>query len=159
MLRLVTKPWTLSVSGNSFPFAVAAIAIITISTSCRPSETVTRLPADYARLRGIVTIYAYATAELERPPRSVDELMPILEKASVSDPERTLTSTRDGRPFVIVWGVDVAGSYAGSTAPLAYERQGLDGRRLVVTCAQQVKEVSAVDFAFLDWPEGYKPEG
>ncbi|WP_197525014.1 hypothetical protein [Botrimarina hoheduenensis] len=126
--------------------------------SCRPNETVTRIPADHARLRGIATIYAYAAADLGRPPRSVDELLPIFEKASITDPDQTLTSTRDGQPFVIVWGVDVAGVYAGSAAPLAYERLGVDGRRLAITCGLRIKEVNESEFAVLSWPYGYQPE-
>ena len=139
--------------------AAAVIGLALLLASCRPREAVTQIPADYASLRGIVTVYAYATADLGRPPQSVDELMPVFEKASISDPEKLLSSTRDGSSFIIIWGVDIAGRYAGSEAPLAYERRGVDGERLVVTCGQQVKEVSERGFADLAWPEGYKPDG
>ena len=144
---------------NASPrFACMAVALALTSLSCRSGENVTGIPKDHARLRGIVTIYAYATAGLGRPPRSVEELLPVFEKASIGDPSKTLTSTRDGELFVIIWDVDVAGAYAGSAAPLAYERKGLDGRRLVVTCGQQVKELDQQEFAALAWPDGYEPQ-
>lgn len=139
--------------------ARALVALALFSTSCGPGDAVTRVPADHARLRGLVTVYAYAAAELGRPPLSVDELLPVFEQASITDPSKYLTSTRDGKPYVILWGVDLAGGYAGSDSPLAYEQIGVDGERLVVTCGQQIKEVSERAFAYLAWPEGYKPEG
>lgn len=133
-------------------------ALLSLFLACRPAEVVTRIPVDHASLQGLVTIYVYAAAELGRPPQSVDELQSTFEKASIEDPSQMLTSTRDGQPFVIIWGLDVTGRYAGADAPIAYEREGLDGVRLVVTCGLQVLEVSDAEFADLHWPEGYEPE-
>ena len=141
------------------PRAASIWAVCLISlTSCRPAEVVTRVPVDHAKLKGIVTIYAYATADLGRPPESVDELKPIFEKASIDDPQGAITSSRDNQEFVILWGIDLNGRYAGSETPLAHERLGQDGARLVVTCAQRVSEISDTEFASLPWPEGYDPE-
>ena len=58
---------------------------------------------------------------------------------------------------MIIWGVDLAGRYAGSDAPLAYEQQGRDGVRLLITCAEQIQELNDGDFADLVWPDGYQP--
>lgn len=134
-----------------------ASAVTLLSSACRPAEVVTRIPIDEARLKGIVTIYAYAAADRGRPPRSVEDLLPIFRQASIDDPDGALTSSRDGQPFVIVWGLDLAGRHAGTSTPLAYEREGRDGTRLLVTCGQQLRELSEEEFAAIDWPDGHVP--
>ena len=135
-----------------------ATVFIPLLLACRPAEVITRIPPDEASLKGLATIYVYAAADLGRPPRSIEELQPIFKKASIEDPTSMLSSTRDGQPYVIIWGLDLAGRYNGTDVPFAYEREGLDGVRLVINCSHQIEEVSEEDFAKLNWPEGHKPE-
>ncbi len=137
--------------------SILAIVILSLS-SCAPKTVVTRIPADYARLKATVTAYSYACRELNRPPISVEELWPILESAKVDDPVSYLTSTRDGQPYVIIWGLDLGGRHLGSNAPLAYEELGKEGKRLLVTCNQEVKELSEAEFTEIEWPSGHEPK-
>ena len=134
---------------------ILAVALLSTS-SCNPSQVSTRIPEDHARLESIVTVYAYACRDLGRPPESVDDLTPIFKKANVADPQAYLTSTRDGQPYVIVWGIDLESRDLNSAIPLAYEQVGKDGKRLVVTCNQQVQEFSETEFAQIAWPDGHE---
>ncbi len=134
-----------------------SVAIISLSIACRPNQVVTRIPTDHASLQGLATIYIYAAAELGRPPQSLDDLQPIFAKASIQDPTKMLVSTRDKQPFEIIWDVDVAGRYAGSDVPIAYERTGVEGMRLLITCSMVIKQIDEEEFTNLKWPIGYKP--
>ncbi len=137
---------------------IALLVVVLLSaSSCGPNEVVTRIPEDHARLKALVTVYAYACRDLKRPPKNVEELMPTLEKAKVYSPREYLTSTRDGQPYAIVWGLDLEGRYLGANSPLAYERVGQDGLRLLVTCDQEVMELSVDEMTQVEWPPGHEP--
>ena len=133
-------------------------ALVLSMASCGPDVVVTEVPADRARLQAIVTMYAYACRDLRRPPKSAEELLPIFKQAKIENPNEFLISTRDGKPYSIIWGLDLAGRYRGSKTPVAYESVGKDGKRLLVTCDSVVKELSADELAQFDWPKGYIPE-
>ena len=135
---------------------VILAAAVSFAASCSPKEVVTRIPEDHARLQAIATVYAYACRELGRPPKAIEELAPILSKAQVEDPRAYLTSTRDGLPYAIVWGLDLEGRHLGSTVPLAYEQRGKNGNRLLVRCNQEVTEITSEEFARIEWPPGHE---
>lgn len=132
-------------------------AIILSNLSCSPDKVVTLIPEDHARLKAIVTVYAYACRDLRRPPKSVEELMPIFEQARIENPREYLKSTRDGQSYVIIWGLDLQNRYLGSNFPIAYEQVGQDGMRLLVTCNQVVKELSFEALKTIEWPLDYEP--
>ena len=126
--------------------------------SCSPPEVVTLIPRDHARLKTIATVYAYASRDLERPPNSLDELLPTFGEAGIENPKDYLSSTRDGEPYVIIWGVDLEREYMGSPLPLAYERIGLEGHRIAIACDYTIIEITHDQFATSQWPAGHKPE-
>lgn len=142
---------------QSFGMLVLAGAILG-AISCGPSEVITRVPEDQVRLKAIATVYVYACRELGRPPTNFDELRPIFERAKVDTPQDYLQSTRDGMPYVIIWGLDLERQFLGSDLPLAYERAGQRGRRLIVTCNQTLLEINPDEFLELEWPTGHVPE-
>lgn len=115
-------------------------------------------PDDPSRLRGITTLYSLAARELGRPPKNVDELKAILAPAT-DDPSIALTSTRDQQEFVIVWGLDLTGRQANSDTIVAYERTGVEGKRMVVDCRGEVREVTPDEFKQLKFPKGHTPTG
>jgi hypothetical protein len=125
---------------------------------CGPTETHSGPTDDIGNLRGIARVYTMANRDLGRPPRNVDELKNILAPA-MDNPESVFRSQRDGQEFVIVWGLDMVGRDLNSPTVLAYERTGVDGKRLVVNCAGNVTEVSEADFSKLRFPKGHKPSG
>ena len=134
------------------------VAIVLPAISCGPSESVTHIPADHARLKALVTVYAYSCRDLQRPPETFEELLPICKQAKIENPGEYFTSTRDGQPYVIIWGLDLERRYLGAGVPIAYEHTGEDGKRLVVTCNQEIKELSAEELAQAKWPAEHEPE-
>ncbi|HKI36702.1 MAG TPA: serine/threonine-protein kinase [Gemmataceae bacterium] len=78
-----------------------------------------------ARLSGIALAYVLASADLGRPPRRPEELGPFIK----ADEDRL--SPRDGKPFVVAWGVD-CNLLAPNQALLAWEETAdEEGRRWV----------------------------
>src|SRR5438094_5134245 len=91
---------------------------------------------------------------LGRAPRDVEELTPFLR--GHGDPDRLLMCPVDGRPYVILWGVDVRAVGGGTV--LAYEQFGSGGVRSVLTAAGVV-QMTDVELNEADFPPGYRPPG
>jgi hypothetical protein len=116
-------------------------------------------PADDAgNLRGIVRVYAMAHRNLGRPPQNVEELKKILAPA-MKDPSTVFRSQRDGEDFGIIWGLDIMGRDMNSPIPLAYERKGKDGKRMIVSSKGEVREITEEEFSHLKFPKGQNPPG
>ncbi|MCA9185554.1 MAG: hypothetical protein R3E01_18475 [Pirellulaceae bacterium] len=136
---------------NTFVMVMICLSCL----SCGDGRVHTSAGEDQGRLSAIVMVYSRACRDKGTPPAATADLMTILAKAGAG--EDVLTSTRDGEPFVIIWNLDLLGKYQGSTAPLAYEQNGVDGKRLVVNCRREVSEVSDAEFGQLKFPAGHKP--
>jgi hypothetical protein len=85
----------------------------------------------------------------------MDELKAVLAGA-VDDPSPYFRSTRDGQDYVVVWGLQLDTIPADTI--IAYERTGVDGKRMVINRDGQAKEVSKEEFASLKFPKGHTPE-
>jgi hypothetical protein len=107
-------------------------------------------------MRGVVSTYGMAQHTLGRPPKDMEELKAILAPL-VKDPDKYFRSERDGEEFVVVWGQNI------DTAPqdtiVAYERKGVDGKRMIVTCGGRTREVTPEEFAQLKFPSDHTPGG
>jgi hypothetical protein len=86
----------------------------------------------------------------------MDELKAVYAQAD-PDPSKYVRSARDGEEFVVVWGLNLKSMPADTV--LAYERSGVDGKRMVVTLNGEVREVSEDEFRALKFPKGHKPGG
>ena len=65
-----------------------------------------------------------------------------------------LTSPRDGQPYTFRW--EVTGSSRGSDEPVVFEKEGVDGKRLVGFTSH--KFIEATDQEYDDWLAGnYEP--
>jgi hypothetical protein len=87
-------------------------------------------------LASILTAYSEAALKLQRPPNSLEELKPFLQK--LGDPSRLLVSPHDGQPYEIHWGIDpqqVRNTGPGEPQPplIVHERTGKNGIRYVAT--------------------------
>jgi hypothetical protein len=103
--------------------------------------------------------YVKAARNLGHPPTDIEQVKSSLPAALDSDDvEKVFQSTRDGNPYVIVWGVDIIGAEKNSDTILAYERTGANGMRWVVTCRGESKEVNDTEFANLPFPKNHQPE-
>lgn len=88
--------------------------------------------SDLDRIGKIYEAYAEATTTLQRPPKNMLELKPVLARRGNVD-ELTV-SPRDGKPYVIVWGVNP--NMAGFSLPpplIVYEADGANGERYAYT--------------------------
>jgi hypothetical protein len=140
---------------NCWLLVVAASAVF---GGCTESEPTVPPANDTGNLRGIARVYSTAHRNLGRPPQSVEELKQVLGRA-MPDPSSVFRSHRDGEEYVIVWGLDLLGRDFNSSAPLAYEKKGVEGKRLVVDCRGEVTEITNAEFAKLKFPKGHKPVG
>ena len=63
----------------------------------------------------------------------------------------------DGQPLVVCWGVDLSKrpAWAKTTPVLAYEKQGADGNRYVLTVVRSVELLSDKDFRTASFPPGH----
>jgi hypothetical protein len=113
-----------------------------------------------ANLAKIGIAYARASEHLGRPPQKLEELKSFLKK-EYGEADSLLRSTEDGQPFQIIWGVDIFQAPAGSTAPtvVAYEKQGVNGKRYVLTVGVAVLAMTKEEFAQAHFPKGRKPTG
>jgi hypothetical protein len=144
----------LSISNRRASWSIVPI-LIAMAVGCSGGGSAIPAPTDSSMLRGIIRIYSTAARDLGRSPKNIDELKAVLAPVS-KDPSEYLRSTRDGEEFAVVWGLNLA------TAPpdtvIAYERKGIDGKRMVVTVAGDLREVTPAEFAAIKFPKDYQPE-
>jgi len=84
-----------------------------------------------------------------------EQLAHIHEAGLGRDPDEVLRSPRDGQPFVVITGVDFDST--AKTTIWAYEQQGADGKRYVMTLSRDVKQVPDEDFPKATFAKGHKP--
>jgi hypothetical protein len=131
---------------------LALVVGVGLLATTRPTPSVVDADGDGGeRLHKIGLAINDATTRLGRPPATVEELRPFL--AEVGKPDQLLFSPVDGRPYVILWGVDVR-STAVSTV-LAYEQVGSMGRRYVLT-ATAVVQLTDDELAAAEFPAGHR---
>ena len=146
-------------SSGLHPFILfAAMLAATNLAGCQDGEARVPKANDTGNLRGIARVYAMVNRDLGRPPKNVEELKAILAPA-MADPSSAFRSQRDGQDYVIVWGLDMVGRDLNTPAILAYERTGVDGKRMLVRCNGEVTEVTEQEFAKLKFPKGHKLGG
>ena len=120
---------------SSWTLVVPLLAAFLTGCSSAPPPLIPRESAD--NLGMILAAYTEAFQKLQRPPNSMSELKPFLQKLGA--PDTVLVSPHDGQPYEIHWGVDPLESVSGSdpTVPqspfIAYDRTGVDGIRYVAT--------------------------
>lgn len=129
--------------------------LLASSLGCQSDVDKPPPPKDSNNLRGIIRCYVTATGNLGRPPKNMDELKSVL-AGLLDDPSPYFRSTRDGEEYVVVWGLQL--DSVPADAIVAYERTGVDGKRMVITRDGVAKEVSKEEFGSLKFPKGHTPE-
>jgi hypothetical protein len=137
------------------------LLLTSLSAAGCSSATVGTQPEAFSQLRTIAQVYYQATDSLDRPPKGKDDLKEILKERGFQDIEAFYRSKNDGEEFVIFWDVDVReyntrGKSSKTMPVLAYEKNGKNGKRLVVQLRQYVHEVNDEEFASLPFPKGQK---
>lgn len=112
----------------------------------------------WERLLTIGRAYRQFNTANKKPPKQPADLLPILKTLGVG--EETFSSLRDGQPFVVGWGVDltVPPKWATSRPVLAYEKQGEQGKRYVLTTLANVELLTPEQFTQSSFPPGHAPE-
>jgi hypothetical protein len=71
---------------------------------------------------------------------------PILDANGIKDVETLFTSSRDKKPYVVLYG-KLTGPPANSGQPVfAYEQEGVSGKRFVATSLGSIQEVDEAEF-------------
>jgi hypothetical protein len=106
-------------------------------------------------LRKIVQGYDLAEDRLHRGPRDEEELKRYLAQTDMTiDPEQVMRSPRDGQPYIVIYGARLD-PYGRDI--LAYEQEGADGSRYVITLSRDVRLLTADEFARANFAKGHKP--
>ena len=101
------------------------VGIILVLAGCGDRVKVTELPQGEKNLRIIFKAYTQGAQRLGRSPKNAEELKPFLQE--YGNPDELLISPNDGKPYVIVPGLNLKRQQASPV--LAYEQEGKDGRR------------------------------
>lgn len=142
------------------PFVRALPLTLAVCASfggCSPSEVVVHAKVDPAQenLMRIGAAYQRYNTEFAKPPTSADQIKRFLKE--FGNPDEMLRSPRDGQPYVICWGTDLAvpPKWAKSTPVLAYEKQGAQGKRYVMTTLRSVTLMTDKEFQQASFPPGH----
>jgi hypothetical protein len=131
-------------------------AVLAGCSSSSPVTVQTPLDPTQEKLIKIKLAYSHFLGEKGAPPRSAEDLRPLL-ASGADNPDEILRSSRDAQPFVICWGVDINAKlpWAKTTPVLAYEKEGVGGSRWVLTTARSVGLMSEQEFREASFPPGY----
>jgi hypothetical protein len=133
---------------------IAAMSWLFLS-GCSSKPPPKREDTSAINLRKIVQGYDLAEDRLHRGPRDEEELRRYLVQTdNTIDPEQVLRSPRDGQPYVVIYGARLD-PYGREI--LAYEQEGADGNRYVITLSRDVKLLTADEFARAHFAKGHKP--
>jgi hypothetical protein len=144
---------TRSVGGTSL-MLIGAMSWLPL-TGCSSKPPPRREDTAAINLRKIVQGYDLAEDRLHRGPRDEEELKRYLVQTDMTiNPDEVMRSPRDGQPYVVIYGARLD-PYGRDI--LAYEQEGLDGGRYVITLSRDVKLLTATEFAHANFAKGHKP--
>ncbi|HKM56664.1 MAG TPA: hypothetical protein VJY33_24890 [Isosphaeraceae bacterium] len=125
--------------------------------SSGPNIVTAKLAPSHDNLMKIGAAYVRFNTENARPPTRAEDLHLILQELGGSL-DTILTSPNDGQPYVICWGVDLLQppTWAKSTPVLAYESEGKNGTRYVLTTLRSVVKMTKPDFEQASFPPGHQ---
>lgn len=150
--------FALQTMGQAVLFLVA-LSLLAGCGSKAPVDVASNQSAQ--NLLHIWAAYSQASNQLQRPPRSREDLVPFLKNvAGDVDPASVLRSPDDNEDYVIVWGVnflEIAKSRGNMNIVLAYEKLGKNGKRHVLKPQSQVLVLSDEEFRSSAFPVGHTP--
>jgi hypothetical protein len=138
---------------------VVVICLVLLLTGCLtkqgPREDETTMD-----FRHIARAYEAIQSFHNRPPRDLDEIKKYLADFHtdklVDEPEKVLTSSRDGLPYVIVIGAQIGAE--PTDAIVFYEQKGSAGQRYVMTSGRVVRQMPDEEFRRAKFAQGHRPE-
>jgi len=138
---------------------VAGVSLILLLGGCQ-TESGSREDETTMDFRHIARVYESIQSFHNRPPRDLEEIKKYLvdyhTDGLVEEPEKVLTSTRDGLPYVIVLGAQFG---AGMQDEIVfYEKRGADGLRYVMTTGRVVRKLTDEEFRRARFAQQHRPE-
>jgi hypothetical protein len=127
------------------------IPILAVLFGCGPNQQ--KIQSESSNLKPLAIMYGqYVAKHQGKPPASESEFKEFiksdgaafLKSFHVDDPESIFTSSRDKKPYVILYGPVTGPPGPGGQPVVAYEQEGEGGKRYVAT---PVGAVEAVDEA------------
>jgi hypothetical protein len=133
------------------------VLALALGCSQSPNVVINEMDPAQDQLLKIATAYHQVNLDRGTPPRSPAEIKSAL--ASRGDGPEVLISPRDGKPFVIAWGTEIAQIEVDVENPtiMAYEKLGKDGRRFALMTAGNVQLLSDEQIAAARFAKGIGP--
>jgi hypothetical protein len=143
---------------RSISWCVIALCSSILLTACGsggPSEEEEKEKStEIDNLNAIQTAYLACIEKSRRPPKGPNDLKSHFPKDV--DLSTVYTSTRDGQPYVIAWGVDPNKQMGDKPLVIAYEKNGKNGVRMVFSVFGVI-EMSDEDFGQASFAPGIQP--
>jgi hypothetical protein len=137
---------------------ISRILVASISVSlvgCSNEESQKEAESEFNRLNAIQAAYMECIEKTDTPPAGPEELTKYVPEGV--DADSLFTSTRDGHPYIIHWGVDFRGHQGQQPLVLGYEKTAKDGQRYVWT-GFGVLLMSNEEFSKAEFPPEKDPE-
>lgn len=110
------------------------------------------------RLRRIAQAYDMAIELGGRPPKDAEALKRYFKEiGATEDADAVLYSPRDAQPYVILFGAPLDANQRRTI--LAYEQEGAQGKRYVLTLSRDIQVLTDGEFAGAPFAQGHKPGG
>ncbi len=134
------------------PLLAVTAAVVLLATGCSGGSDAMESPTA-ARLKGLATMYMdfivakggntpASEAELKKHMRTVDAIQLNMAGIQRDKIDEAFVSLRDNEPFVVVYGV-APGTLGAKDGPvIAYEKTGIDGKKLVVNVSTHLSYVN-----------------
>ncbi len=133
---------------------VSCTCLLLTITGCTGGGPSGSSSIDESKLQALAKIYSYAAQDKRTPPQGWSDLDYLIQQSEIADPETYFVSSRDGKPYVVMWGVDAGQLARGQNVVIAYEAQGTQGKRWVVTSSNRAQEVTEEIFNKLTVVDG-----
>jgi len=134
---------------------VLALLLLT-ACSVKPKSREDDTTTDF---RHIASAYDIVQSGKNRPPKDIDELRKVLTELHdaklMPAPDDVLISSRDGLPYVIVFGLSLGAQVSHDI--FIYEQRGFDGQRYVMTMSRNVQQLSEDGFRGATFAKGHRP--
>jgi len=138
---------------GSFALVRASIVCLLVCAGCGGAQN-DSLERETSSLKPLSLLYGkFLQQHRGQPPKSEADFKKfigtqnrLLETFKVANADALFTQTRDGRPYVLIYGKLVAPAGPGGMPVFAYEAAGQAGRRFVATGVGAVAEVDETEF-------------
>lgn len=133
---------------------LTAIAAAGCQSNSGPREDETTMD-----MRQIAAVFESIQGFNNRPPKTLDEIKKFLADLHIDkrcdEPDKVLTSSRDGQPYVIVLGATF-----GSGEPdeiIIFEKTGAEGTRYTMNSGRIVQQLTDAEFQRAKFAKGFRP--